>query len=124
MKLHEQFKEYETMWEGPSTKSLTEASRARQAYEALMEIQASFNDLPGWLHPDPVQDDEYSMAIKYDLAPDTYVWLEYEDGQCGYVPEVEDIEDRCNELGVSLSIVENDNTYRQYDIIVYLRYEG
>jgi hypothetical protein len=74
MKLHEEFKEYETMWEGASAKSLTEASRARQAYEALMEIQASFNDLPGWLHPDPVQDDEYSMTIKYDLAPDTYVW--------------------------------------------------
>jgi hypothetical protein len=94
------------------------------AYTALMNIQARLNDLPGWLNPDPVQDDEYTMTIKYDLAPDTYVWYELNNGDYEYVEEVEGIADRCRELGVSLSIVENDNTSRNYDIIVYLQYEG
>ncbi len=109
---------------GNLRKRLGESGDARKAYSALMEIQASFNDLPGWLHPDPVQDDEYTMTIKYDLAPDTYVWYELNNGDYEYVEEVEEIADRCRELGVSLSIVENDNASRNYDIIVYLQYEG
>lgn len=125
MKLYEEFKKYETLWENASAeKQLVEAKGARKAYLALMDIQARLNDLPGWLHPDPVQDDDYNMTIKYDLAPDTYVWYELDDGEYEYVEEVEEIADRCRELGVSLSIVENDNTSRYYDIIVYLRYEG
>lgn len=125
MKLHEEFKEYEAMWEEPSAeKPLVEAKGARKAYLALMDIQARLNDLPGWLHPDPVQDDDYHMTIKYDLAPDTYVWYELDDGEYEYVEEVEEIAERCEKLGVSFDIVENANTYRNYDIIVYLRYEG
>ncbi len=109
---------------GNLRKRLGESRAARKAYSSLMDIQARLNNIPGWLNPDPVQDDEYTMTIKYDLAPDTYVYYELDNGEYEYVEEVEEVAERCRELGVSLDIVENSNTSRNYDIIVYLSYEG
>jgi hypothetical protein len=70
-----------------------------------------------------VQDDEYSMNIKYTLADDAYVWYEFEDGEYEYTEDVEAVAERCRELGVSLDIYENDSPSFSYDITVYLHYQ-
>jgi tRNA U34 2-thiouridine synthase MnmA/TrmU len=62
------------------------------------------------------------MTIKYDLADDTYVWYELDDGEYEYVEEVAEVEKLCQRLGVSMSI--NDANKDYYNIIVYLNYEG
>jgi hypothetical protein len=103
-------------------KPLTEDSKCRRAYKALMEVQAALSDIPGWDTVDIQKDTEYDMTIKYDLADDTYVWYELDDGEYEYVEEVAEVEELCQRLGVSMSI--NDANKDYYNIIVYLNYEG
>lgn len=126
MKLHEEFREYETMWEGASTKPVMEASGSRKAYNALMDIQARLSNIHGWTTIDVVQDDDYHMTIKYDLADDAYVWYGPDaNGDYEYTSAVEKVAKRCEKIGVSMDIVENDSVFNNYyDIRVYLRYEG
>ncbi len=123
MKLYEEFKEYENMWETvepQKARQLTED--ADDAYAALMDAQEIIENLPGWTLVDCVQDDEYTMMLRCNLAPDVYVWHETDDGEVEYEEDVAEAEEQLRNLGVSLSIVD-DEPSSNCDIRVYLSFE-
>ena len=103
MKLYEEFREYENLWD--DEKALTES--ADKAYSALMKVQDYIQNLEGWEIIDCQQDDEYSMTIKCDSEYDIEEF-------------VADIEEFSMNVGVDVSV--NWSDHKGYDVIVYLNY--
>ena len=108
MRLHEEFKLYENMWEDmPSTndsKRLTEANS--KAYKAMMKVQGYIEDTLGWDIIDCQQDDEDSMMLYCDG-----IWDD---------EEIEALEDFVTDNNVEISIVDSGKS--SYDYRVYLSY--
>ena len=106
MKLYEEFKEYENLWEQKT--ALSESPG--KAYRALMKAQTFIEETVGWEIVDCDQEDDYTMILKCDTPDDID-------------DDAEAIEDFCWELGVDASINLTDS-YTNYDVIIYLTYEG
>jgi hypothetical protein len=109
MKLHEEFKEYETMWESVESSDTVLIESSAEAYKMLMQVQGYIENTEGWEIIDCQQDDEESMTLK-----------------CKVEYDIEEAEEDIIEFGrahdVDVSINLSDR--RGYDVIVYLSYEG
>ena len=140
MKLHEEFKLVEDMWEEghakTTSKSASKTTRKnkysqeltespKKAYNALMKVQAALASIPGWDIIDCTQEDSYSMLLKCDLdnSKGAYVWYVDDNDEIeSYTESVEEVDNLCAELGVSMDIYDSDSA--SYTVKVYLTYEG
>ncbi len=107
MKLHEEFKEYETLWE-----DINLSENTKKAYSELMRVQRYIENIHNWEIIDCQQDDEYSMTLKCDI----------DNAKFDFEEAVSDIPRYSETRGVEASI--NSSNRSGYDVIIYLSYEG
>jgi hypothetical protein len=108
MKLHEEFKLYENMWDdkcsAKGSKRLTEQATVNDPYSAMMEVQKYIQSTLGWDIIDCQQDDEDSMMLYCDGTWDD--------------DAIKALEDFAADNGVEISII--DSRKSSYNYRVYL----